>query len=318
MKCRPFSPQRTWRKSTGAPEDSQDRQRRDELDGQRHDEEQEREGEVDRPLGRELDGVGRGRREAQERDSVELLEHRPREHVREDIERDVRPHAVALGDEQGLLVLAELALLDDEDHLVDHLGGEDRLHVRDPSEAGPPALEADLSPVVVVEVADHPEAPVGVGLEKVAELRGLGAGADDQGRPEVEAAGADEAREHAQRDLLGREQQEVEEAEEDEKPAADEIEPQAEDQKDEDRRSAEGDLARGPDLLAERQRPVAAVEARGREQEPPDRQDEEQEQEVLVQGKEGQREEASGRRSAALPAAATRPRAATPPSGRGP
>src|SRR5262249_10279789 len=80
-------------------------------------------------------------------------------------------------------------------------------------------------------------------------------------------------------------------AEEDEEPAAHELEPQAVDQQDEDRGAPERDLARRPDLLPERQRAVGSVEARGRQQESPDRQDEEEEEQKLIEREERQRED---------------------------
>src|SRR4051812_27824301 len=147
---------------------------------------------------------------------------------------------MALRDEQGALVLAELALLDDEDDLVDDLAREDRLHLRDAAQARPAVLQSDLAAVVVVEVAEHPEAPVGVRLEEIGELRRLRPRADDERRAEVEAPRAHPPGQQAKGDLLGREEDEVDGAEEDEEPAAHELEPHAVDQKDEDRRAAEG------------------------------------------------------------------------------
>ena len=91
-------------------------------------------------------------------------------------------HSVALGHEQGLFVLAELSLLDDEDDLVDDLPAEHRPHVGDVPEAGPAIELADLAPVVVVEIPDHPESPVRVRFEKVGELRGLGRRSRRSGR----------------------------------------------------------------------------------------------------------------------------------------
>src|SRR5262249_10558201 len=136
-----------------------------------------------------------------------------------------------------------------------------------------------------------PESPVRMRFEEVAELRRLRAGADDQGRAEVVAAGAHPARENAERDLLRRQEDPVDESEENEKPAADEIQPQAENEQDEKRGAAERDAGRPPHLLAERLRPMAPIEARRRQQKRPEREDEEEEQQIAIERNERQGKE---------------------------
>ena len=284
MKCRPFKPHRTWRKKIGPERREPDGERREGLDRQRQEEEDERERQVDRALRDELHGVGRRRRERQQRDAVELLENRPREDVREDVEGDVRAHAVPLRDEERLLVVAELPLLDDEDDFVHDLAGEERFEVADPAEARPAVRPADLAAVVVVEVSRDPEAPVRVRFHEVRELRRLRSGPHEQHGAEVVAARSDPPREEPQRNALGREKEKRHDAEDDEEPAAHELEPQPVDEEGQERGAAERHLRDRPDLFAERQRAVAAPEADRVEHRREDRQDEEDEDRVALEG----------------------------------
>src|SRR5262249_46348625 len=145
------------------------------------------------------------------------------------------------------------------DDLVDHLVQEHRLEVRDTAEAGPAALEADLPPLVVGEKADDAESPVRMRLGENAATPPPWAGPPHEGGGEVEAPRAHAAGEQAERDLLARQEGPVDHAEEDEEPAADEVQPEPENEEDEDRRSAEGDARGPPHLLAEGQRPVAPI-----------------------------------------------------------
>src|SRR6185369_339056 len=93
---------------------------------------------------------------------------------------------------------------------------------------------------------------------------------------------ADPAGEQAQGDLLRPEDREVDEAENEEEETADEFQPQSIDEEGEHRRAAEGDLDRSPDLLDERRRAVAAVEAGGVKQQAPDREDEDEQEAVFL------------------------------------
>ena len=126
-----------------------------------------------------------------------------------------------------------------------------------------------------------------VGLEELRHGSGLASGAHEEHRPEVVAAGAHPPRRQAEQDLLRREEEEVQGAEDDEEPSAHELEAQAVHDQSEERRSAERHAGRRPDFLPERERPVASIEAGGVEQETPDREDERQEEEVLLEGVEG-------------------------------
>src|SRR5262249_38414420 len=65
---------------------------------------------------------------------------------------------------------------------------QDPLEVRDLAPARHPPRPPDLAAVVVVEVADDPEAPVGVRLDEVPQLRRLLSGADEDDRAEVQPA----------------------------------------------------------------------------------------------------------------------------------
>ena len=75
-----------------------------------------------------------------------------------------------LGDQESVLVVAELSLLDHEDHFVDDFLPEDRFEVADLPETVPLVGPVDLSAVVVVEVTEHAEAPVRMRLDEVGEL----------------------------------------------------------------------------------------------------------------------------------------------------
>ena len=112
-------------------------------------------------------------------------------------------------------------------------------------------------------------------------MRGFPARADQQHGPEVVTARPHETRRQAQRDLLGRQKEKVDDTEDHQKEAADELQSQAVGGEREERRSPEGDFHRAPDLFAERQRAMAAVEAGRREQQAPDRKDQKEQEPVL-------------------------------------
>ena len=80
-------------------------------------------------------------------------------------------------------------------------------------EARPPVGAPDLAAVVVVEIADDAESPVGMRLDEVAELGGLLTRPHQQHGAEIQAPRAHPPREEAQEDLLGAEEREVDDAE---------------------------------------------------------------------------------------------------------
>ena len=203
----------------------------------------------------------------------------------------MRAHAVALGDDQGFLVFGEPSLLYHEDELVHDLAHEDRLEVRNLAQAGPPAGAADLSAVVVVQVADDAVAPVRMRLDEVSELGRLVPGPDEQHGAEVQPPRAHPARDQTQRDFLGGQEREVDESEDGKEKPAHELHAQAVDEERQDRGAAEGDLDCAPDLLDERRRAVAAVEAGAVEQQAPERKDQKEEEQVFLDRRNGHPEE---------------------------